>query len=112
MAKCYAQGDVLLVMTNKKKAPGVKQPHEQPKRVILEHGEATGHTHRLEVIEKDGQENAALYLDAARRYLEVCYQSDVVHEEHDRVPLAPAIYEVRRQCTWSVLEQMATQVID
>ena len=101
----YRQGDVFIIKVDEK-ATGKKQERDAQKRLVLEYGEVTGHCHAIHDEEVD------VYLEGARRFLEVCYQATLQHEEHAPIPLPHGTYEVRRQCTWSVLQQMATQVID
>lgn len=99
----YRQGDVFLIaaeLTGKKQA-------KPETRLVLEYGEVTGHAHAIHETEK-----IDLYLEGTRRYLEVCLAAPLVHEEHDTITLPPGSYEVRRQYTWSVLEQMNKVVID
>lgn len=102
----YRQGDVFLIAVDQVK--GVKQ--ERPAdRLVLEYGEVTGHAHAIYETEK-----VDLYLEGTRRYLEVCFaiEAPLKHEEHDTINLPKGTYEVRRQRTWSVLEQMQKVVVD
>lgn len=59
----------------------------------LAYGEVTGHSHKLdadlgaaEMFERDGT-----------LYFRLKELASVVHDEHNRLPLAPGIYEVRIQ---------------
>jgi len=84
------QGDLLLVPVSalpefaKKVGSG---------RLVLAEGEATGHAHVVD------DERASLYGSATGRHLSIEGEGPVyvVHEEHDRLPLHPGVYEVRRQ---------------
>lgn len=61
--------------------------------LILAHGEATGHAHRMEsdsVLSHAGR-------TTGRQYLEVKDQAKVFHEEHDPLSLPAGKYLVRRQ---------------
>lgn len=87
------QGDLLLVPVS-----------ELPERVevlrrgrlVLAEGEATGHAHVVD------DERASLHgqrWSGSTRYLQVVGDEPVslVHEEHDRLVVAPGLYEVCRQ---------------
>lgn len=108
----YRQGDVLLVRVDK---PAGQMQKQDPGRLILQHGEATGHAHAIPAERVD---ETNLYIDGARRYLEICFSQPsaepvpLVHEEHDTVSLPEGVYEVRIQREWDVLEQIQRQVID
>ena len=89
------QGDLLLV-------PIARLPEGADRvrsgRLVLAEGEATGHAHVVD------DERASLHRHRDRwsppaRYLSVVGDEPVflVHEEHDRLPVAPGVYEVRRQ---------------
>src|SRR4051812_43297890 len=85
------QGDLLLVPVAEvaKYTPEVRSG-----RLVLLRGEATGHAHVIE------DERASLHgVWGSERYLVVDGSSPVmlVHEEHDPLPIAPGVYEVRRQ---------------
>ena len=102
----YRQGDVLLIETTRPVKAQI-QPRDNDRRV-LEYGEVTGHAHAI--YEKDSND---LYLDGARRYLEMCYVAPLKHEEHDQIEIpTEKTFEVRRAYTWSVLTEMAQQVRD
>ena len=62
---------------------------------MLAEGEATGHAHVVD------DERASLHGHrwSEVRYVEVVGDEPVflVHEEHDRLQVAPGVYEVRRQ---------------
>jgi len=87
----YRQGDVLLIRVAQKSARARKVDREDG-RIVLAHGEATGHAHVIESPE------AVLYEDVSgTRFLEVWEPVRLVHEEHAALHVEPAIYEVRRQ---------------
>ena len=85
------QGDVLLIPVDLGLLEGM--PVQARGRVILAHGEATGHAHRIV--------DPAVELRATRwtRYLVVTGDRPVTlqHEEHDPLPVPPGAWEVRRQ---------------
>jgi len=103
----YRQGDVLILKVGKIPAKAVKQPKSA--RYTLELGEVTGHSHAL--LDKDVS-GATLFVQDQVKHLETCLDLPLVHEEHDTIKIAPGTYEVRRQCTYSVLEEMARSVAD
>ena len=87
------QGDLLLV-------PVAGLPERAARvgsgRLVLAEGEATGHAHVVDNV------RASLHRhpwSRGERYLDVVGDEPVflVHEEHDRLALAPGVYEVRRQ---------------
>jgi len=92
------QGDVLIVRTNG--IPSDAQPRKREGgRVILAHGEVTGHAHAI--ADTPSAPRAEL-LDAGElTYLRVDAVSQLVHEEHDTIDLAPGTYRVVRQREYS-----------
>ncbi len=89
----YRQGDVLIVPVDAV-PEGVRLVAREAGRLVLAHGEVTGHAHVVEGA-------AALFaLDsrlATGRFLRVEGDASVVHEEHDSIVLPPGAYEIRRQ---------------
>jgi hypothetical protein len=89
------QGDVLIVAANT--IPnGLKPVPRENGRVILAHGEVTGHAHAI-----DG-DLVTLFAPAdldemADRFLRVEQECQVVHDEHDTITLPPGDYTIRRQ---------------
>jgi hypothetical protein len=74
------QGDVLLVRVKAIPKDAVAQEIKGNK-VILALGEATGHHHRFEFMDKS--HNVKLYQTVGgARYLDVSAPSDLLHEEH------------------------------
>jgi hypothetical protein len=92
--KMYRQGDVLI--TEVKRVPkGLKPVPRENGRIVLAHGEVTGHCHAID------SENA-LFLGAdleemEDRFLRVEQECEVVHDEHDTITLPPGDYAIRRQ---------------
>ena len=87
------QGDLLLVPVSG--LPDGARPVGSG-RLVLAEGEATGHAHVVD------DARASLYRQrwtSAGTYLRVEGHQPVflVHEEHDRLPVSPGLYEVRRQ---------------
>lgn len=109
----FRQGDVLIVMVSALAAGVTKRPRESG-RVVLAHGEVTGHAHAIErrdVVHYDAPnaEKAAeqLLADAgfkfevsaenAPSFLEIPTGAEVVHEEHGTVVLPAGNAVVLRQ---------------
>lgn len=90
--KMYRQGDVLLVATGRPTAD-LTEVQREGDRIVLAHGEATGHAHAIDSI------NAVLLMDAVTldRYLDVRAPVIIGHEEHSPIELPGGFYHVRRQ---------------
>ncbi len=93
----YRQGDVLVVAVTR--LPQDRTPiGAEDGRLILAHGEATGHAHALRA--DDGVEfftTPATKAKPARRYLRLVKGARLFHDEHLPIDLPPGRYEVRRQ---------------
>ncbi len=92
----YRQGDVLLVPIDPAQLPAhpALQARDGAGRLVLAHGEATGHAHA--VIEP----TAELLTDpdeVERRFLVLATQALLTHEEHAPLPLPAGAYQVVRQ---------------
>lgn len=90
----YRQGDVLVVATDTI-PPQVSKASREQGRIVLAHGEVTGHAHAI--LDRD----ADLYHapDLEDRFLRVLADGgvDLVHEEHDTVHLPAGDYRVTIQ---------------
>ena len=85
------QGDVLIIgVAGELPASARELPREQGS-VILAHGEATGHAHRIR------SPRVTLFAVGDDRFLRVDAPSDLVHEEHAPIHLQPGLYRVVRQ---------------
>ena len=94
----YRQGDVLIVPV--KALPKNLEPVDREQgRVILAHGEVTGHAHAI----KD--QKAALFRDPklAAIFMNVSADGPVAleHEEHATIHIPPGNYQVIRQREYS-----------
>jgi hypothetical protein len=101
MTHQYRQGDVLVsrVRTMPVGATLVTDP-----RVILAHGEVTGHCHEVvPVMDERCEMPAAQLFDApdGTRYLLVDRPCQLIHQEHHTISLAPGAYKVTRQREYS-----------
>lgn len=105
--KIIRQGDVLLVPVKKLPADCVEIPPERG-RIVLMHGEATGHAHAIddwkgaEKIAKDalglaGRRARLLRSPDGTRFLEVGAPVSLLHEEHTTHQIPPGIYELPQQ---------------
>lgn len=87
------QGDVLIISV--KKMPAKLEPvGRENRRVILAHGEITGHAHAI----KD--ERAALFRDPTLAAIFLHVSGDTValeHDEHDTIQIPAGNYQVVRQ---------------
>jgi len=94
----FRQGDILVVAIAQMPA-GVTPLAPEGGRVVLAHGEATGHTHAI----KDP--NARLFHDPKLPavFLRVCGHAPVAleHQEHDTIHIPPGDYQIIRQREYS-----------
>lgn len=90
--RIYRQGDVLIVAVDNI-PKGLKEVPREAGRIVLAHGEATGHAHAI-----TGE--ATLYgTDLENRFLEVLADGGVelIHEEHATIALPRGMYQLIRQ---------------
>jgi hypothetical protein len=85
------QGDVLIVAIEGELPRGAREVKREAGSVILAHGEASGHAHRIR------SRHAELYEHGEHRYLRIRAPVDLSHEEHGAIPLEPGLYRVVRQ---------------
>ena len=104
----YRQGDVLLVPVANipRGTTPVKREHG---RVILAHGEITGHHHSI--VEEGVQLVTKEQAGELRAWLSVTTQDPVelVHQEHDTLLIPPGTYRVVRQREYSPERLMPVQ---
>lgn len=94
----YRQGDVLLKQLAQLPAPAV--PVENAGRIVLAHGEVTGHAHAVDASEAQ-EFTIAEAAHAVRRFLKVAQGATLVHEEHAAIPLPAGTYEIVQQRVYS-----------
>jgi hypothetical protein len=87
------QGDVLLQPIHA--IPANLKKHEG--RLILAYGEVTGHCHEI----KEKKSVSAFVDESGALYLDVKKSSDLVHEEHGTITVAPGKYKVVIQREYS-----------
>lgn len=85
----YRQGDVLL-----QKVDGMPEnvtPVPCEGRIVLAHGEVTGHAHAISTSQ------ASLFIIQGERYLQIEHGAALVHEEHATINLPAGFYKVVQQ---------------
>jgi hypothetical protein len=94
----FRQGDVLLIPV-KQMPKGLEPVSREKGRVVLAHGEVTGHAHAI----KD--QRAALFRDPKlmATFMHVGGDAPVAleHDEHDTIAVPPGNYQVVRQREYS-----------
>ena len=103
MDKQLRQGDVFLMRVDSLPA-GATIEKSAGGDIILAHGEATGHAHRVECS------NASLYKIKGERLLQVTRSTELKHEEHGPITLSPGVYKIVIQREYS--PSVITQVLD
>ena len=89
--KMFRQGDVMVLSAERR--DGLVEVPREAGRIVLAHGEVTGHAHAI------ASDDAVLLMDAKTldRYLEVKAPVTLDHEEHSRIDLPSGFYQVRQQ---------------
>jgi len=106
MSKIYQQGDVVLIEAQ---AVGSKNHKFDG---IIQHGEATGHAHRINMFRHDDARAVMLESDD-KRYLGVGKDGiDITHEEHKTIHVPPGEYEVRIVREYDHFAEEARRVVD
>ncbi len=100
----FRQGDVLIERVSKIPKAAAKQ--KKIKRIILAHGEVTGHHHALETHDpadwwKTPEDKVSKTGLAGEIFLDVPEGGVVTHQEHATIALAPGKYKVTRQREYS-----------
>lgn len=85
------QGDILLVGVAGELPQGSKPVPREGRSVVLAHGEATNHRHRIDSA------SASLYEHQGQRLLRVDDVVELRHEEHSTIVIKPGLYRVVRQ---------------
>lgn len=85
----YRQGDVLLQKIDR--LPEGLVEKQWDKRIVLAHGEVTGHAHALSIDE------ATMFTRQGERYLQVKPNAKLIHEEHATIVLPEGFYKVVQQ---------------
>lgn len=108
------QGDVLLIPFDGRVPKGAKVVPLDGQRIVLAHGEVTGHAHairlRPEQIVGEAIKRAQAYArlwetSGGDRYLEVVGEPvELTHEEHTAHTIAPGIYRLPTQVEYTPSE--------
>lgn len=121
MNKQFRQGDVWIeriANADDEIGTAMKPVNRENGRVILAHGEVTGHAHAIAspkaaLFMDTGTYGASASIDAgAPGLLKVDETVDLTHEEHDPISLEPGQYIVRRQREYEGSEHVARIVAD
>jgi hypothetical protein len=106
--RIYRHGDVVIFRLKNAEelnSLGFKKETE----VVLEHGEASGHAHRLkggiEVMEKKGSAEGELYFRISDKAV-------LSHEEHDRMVLDAGMYLKVSQVEYDPFADLLRRVLD
>lgn len=90
------QGDVMLQPVDSMPPDAIEQPLDG-KRLVLMHGEVTGHAHAF----YDTRHVRVLQTPRKERYLRVVETSLLRHEEHTEVKVPPGLYRLPTQTEWT-----------
>ncbi len=93
----YRQGDVVMRAVDRIPANTTRIDREDG-RIVLAHGEATGHAHSITAPE---EEATFLSADERGRFLRLVADVEVTHEEHAPIRLPAGQYEIILQREWS-----------
>lgn len=93
----FRQGDVLLVPATERSADGWESVAADGPRVVLAHGEDSGHAHAI----AEGDATLWQRPGSPVRLLVVARPTALLHEEHAAIRLAPGAYLVRLQRTYA-----------
>lgn len=87
----YRQGDVAIIECAR--VAVTKEVEREDGRIVLAHGEVTGHAHAI------ASTDATLFLDEAtlNRHLDVRAPVTLDHEEHGRIEIPSGFYRVVQQ---------------
>lgn len=105
------QGDVLLVPANAIPA-GARNVRRDHGRLILAHGEITGHHHSI--AHPDARLVTREEANELRMWLQVTatHPVELEHQEHSTLLVPPGTYEVRRQREYTSADMAPVRVAD
>jgi hypothetical protein len=87
----YRQGDVMMIPVRAIPA-GAKPGPREDGRIVLAHGEVTGHAHAIE------EKGAGVFEHEGTRYVRVPREGALLrHEEHGTITVPEGAYEIRIQ---------------
>jgi hypothetical protein len=93
----FRQGDVLLRAVDRIPG-GTTLVARESGRIVLAHGEVTGHAHAIAAPEAEA---TLLTTDEQARFLHLVADVDLTHEEHAPIHLPAGLYEVILQREWT-----------
>lgn len=91
----FRQGDVLVVFVphNKGIPERAIEVKSNERRVVLAHGEVTGHAHAIELLTDDeGKPNVKYFDFGAERFIQALVDVTLRHEEHGAIILKQGVY--------------------
>lgn len=88
----FRQGDVLIERVQSL-PDGGESVRPESGRIILAHGEATGHHHSVPSVDV----KEAVITDNGEMFLSFCRDSVLSHQEHGAIDIPAGIYRARRQ---------------
>lgn len=103
------QGDVLVVPVSAVPANTEKVERENG-RLILAHGEATGHAHAI--VEQSAELVTAAQANELYLLVHGLTPVALVHDEHDTLTIAPGAYRVVRQREYTSADMEPLRVAD
>lgn len=96
----YRQGDILLIRVAK--APrNAKNVNRENGKLILAHGEVTGHHHAFDVDVTNVELVTAEQANELFLMVHGTAPAPLTHQEHATIDIEPGVYEVRRQREYS-----------
>lgn len=120
----FRQGDVMLRGTNEQLPPDAKEVPIEGGRIVLRHGEVTGHAHAIQLDPAEAMAAAKAAADAAiglagrrarlletasgTRYLQVAGDATLGHEEHTAHQLPAGLYRVPVQVAFNTANGLRT----
>jgi len=106
MTKTIRQGDLLFIP---EEIPAYVLEHQPDKKGVIAEGEATGHHHRVAMLE-----DAQVFLVSHGAYVKVGPNGvSIVHEEHRPVRLEPnTTYKVNRAREFDYLAERVRYIAD
>lgn len=117
MTNIIRQGDVLLLPIQAM-PEGVEAVPLEGKRIVLMHGESTGHAHAIydyefpaEIVGKFIRKAQLFALKNGRRFLQVTETVSLQHEEHTTHEIPPGVYELPVQVDMTV-DKLPRRVAD
>lgn len=105
----FQQGDVLLFPA------AIPKAAKRLETNVLQHGEATGHAHRVQFLHDGKRGGAAGVFEDPKslaKFLRVEAPTDLAHEEHKRITLPPGEYRIGIVREYDHFSEEARQVQD